>query len=135
LLRSLVAGKRILLVLDNAADENQVRPLLPGGGDCFVLVTSRRQLTGLVVADGAVPVPLGPLSPGEAHELLDRRLGDARLAADPDAAAALVAECAGVPLVLSIAAALALTQPHLPLAALATQLHARLHPDRTPSAA
>jgi DNA-binding SARP family transcriptional activator/Tfp pilus assembly protein PilF len=122
LYRSLVAGRRMLIVLDNARDTDQVRPLLPGGPECLVLVTSRRQLTGLVAAEGAHPVTLDLLSPAEAGELLAQRLGQERLAAEPGVAAELTGLCAGLPLALSIAAARAATQPGLLLATLAGQL-------------
>ena len=75
LLRTLLDGKRMLLLLDNAHDADQVRPLLPGSVGCLVLVTSRSQLTGLVVADGARLLPLGVLDGGEATSLLVGRLG------------------------------------------------------------
>ena len=84
LLRTLLDGKRMLLLLDNAHDADQVRPLLPGSPGCLVLVTSRSQLTGLVVADGARPLPLDVLDGGEAAELLARRLGAERVSAEPD---------------------------------------------------
>ena len=78
LLRTLLDGKRVLLLLDNAHDADQVRPMLPGSPGCLVLVTSRSQLTGLVVADGARLLPLGVLDGGEAASLLAGRLGPAR---------------------------------------------------------
>ena len=90
LLRTLLDGKRLLLLLDNAHDADQVRPLLPGSPGCLVLVTSRSQLTGLVVADGARPLPLGVLDGVEAAELLAGRLGAERVNAEPEAVAALV---------------------------------------------
>jgi DNA-binding SARP family transcriptional activator/DNA-binding XRE family transcriptional regulator len=122
LYRSEVADRRMLIVLDNAYDVDQVRPLLPGGPGCLVVVTSRRQLTGLVAAEGAHPVTLDLLSPAEADELLAQRLGRERLAAEPGVAAELTGLCARLPLALSIAAARAAMQPGLPLATLAGQL-------------
>ncbi len=122
LYRSLLADQRMLIVLDNARDTEQVRPLLPGGPSCLVLVTSRNQLTSLVAAEGAHPVTLDLLSPAEADELLAQRLGRERLAAEPGVAAELIDLCARLPLALSIAAAHAAMQPDLPLTALAGQL-------------
>ena len=122
LYRSLAAGKRMLIVLDNARDTAQVAPLLPGGADCTVVITSRRQLTGMIAAHGARSLTLDVLSEPEARQLLARQLGPARLAAGPEAAATLLACCAGLPLALSIVAARAAIHPHLPLAALAAEL-------------
>jgi DNA-binding SARP family transcriptional activator/tetratricopeptide (TPR) repeat protein len=122
LYRSLLAGKRVLVLLDNAADAGQVRPLLPAGPGCLVLVTSRSQLTGLVAAEGAYPLTLDVLTGADARELLARRLGPDRLSADPAAAGELIELCARLPLALAIAAARAATQPGLPLAALAADL-------------
>jgi DNA-binding SARP family transcriptional activator/tetratricopeptide (TPR) repeat protein len=121
LYRSLLAGRRMLVLLDNARDADQVVPLLPGAAGCLVLVTSRDPLAGLVAA-GARPVALDLLDRDEAVRLLARRLGPDRVAADPDATGELVARCAGLPLALAIVAARAATHPEFPLAALAGQL-------------
>ncbi|WP_173071773.1 BTAD domain-containing putative transcriptional regulator [Phytohabitans houttuyneae] len=122
LYRSLLAGRRMLVVLDNALDADQVRPLLPGSPGCLVIVTSRNQLAGLVAAEGAHPVPLDLLDPDEAARLLARRLGADRVAAEPAAVAAIVTACAALPLALVIVAARAATRPGLSLAALAEEL-------------
>jgi DNA-binding SARP family transcriptional activator/tetratricopeptide (TPR) repeat protein len=122
LYRSLIAGKRILIVLDNAATVDQVRPLLPGAPGCAVLVTSRNQLAGLAAADGARLLTLEPLTRGEAWDLLAARLGPARTAAEPRAVDDIIASSAGLPLALVVAAARACVRPGLSLAALATEL-------------
>ena len=105
LFRSQLAGRRVLVVLDNARDTEQVRPLLPGTPGCRVIVTSRNQLTGLVAHDGAQPLRLGPLSDPDARRLLVRRLGHARVAEDPAATDRIIAACAGLPLALAIVSA------------------------------
>ena len=120
--RSVLAGKRVLLLLDNAADLAQVAPLLPGGPTCTALVTSRRQLTGLVAAHGAVPLALDVLPAADATELLSRRLGAERVGAEPAAVAGIVGSCGGLPLALGVVAARAATHPRLPLATLAAEL-------------
>ncbi|HEY0718988.1 MAG TPA: BTAD domain-containing putative transcriptional regulator [Streptosporangiaceae bacterium] len=122
LFRSLLDGKRLLIVLDNARDPDQVRPLLPGSPGSLVVVTSRSQLTGLVVAEGATPLSLDVLTEEEAHELLGRRLGPDVIAAEPAAAAELVSLCARLPLALGVAAGRAATRPGFSLAALAAEL-------------
>jgi DNA-binding SARP family transcriptional activator len=122
LFRSLLNGKRVLMVLDNARDPDQVRPLLPGSPGSLVLVTSRSQLTGLVVAEGATPLTLDVLTQEEAHELLGRRLGKDVVAAEPEAASELISLCARLPLALGVAAGRAATRPGFSLAALAAEL-------------
>ena len=122
LYRSLISGRRILVVLDNARDVEQVRPLLPGSPGCVVVVTSRNHLSSLIAADGARPLTLGLLPIEEATELLARRLGSGRLAAEQQAAEEIISLCAQLPLALSIVAARAAAHPRFPLAALATEL-------------
>ncbi|MEU2169480.1 BTAD domain-containing putative transcriptional regulator [Micromonospora chersina] len=122
LYRSLLAGKRILLVLDNARDAEQVRPLLPGAPGCFAVVTSRNPLSGLVAADGAHPLTVEALSQNDARQLLAHRIGSHRTSAEPDAVAEIVDQCAGLPIALAITAARAATQPGLSLADLASDL-------------
>jgi len=122
LYRSLLADKRMLIVLDNARDEQQVRPLLPGGPGCLVLVTSRGQLLGLAAAEGAHQISLGVFTPEEARELLAARLGAGLIAADSVAVAELTGQCAGLPLALSIVAARGATCSGLSVGALASEL-------------
>jgi DNA-binding SARP family transcriptional activator/tetratricopeptide (TPR) repeat protein len=126
LYRSLLADRRVLVVLDNAHDANQVRPLLPGNAGCFVLVTSRNLLAGLVAA-GARPIVLDLLTPDEARHLLSGRLGVERIAAEPSAVADIVARCGGLPLPLSIVAAQAAVMAEFPLSALAAELGQARH--------
>jgi tetratricopeptide (TPR) repeat protein len=122
LYRSLLAGKRVLVVLDNARDAEQVRPLLPGSPGCLAIVTSRDRLGSLVAAEGAHPLTLDLLSDIEARDLLARRLGAGRVASEPDATDDIIASCARLPLALTIAAARAATSPGFPLAAIAAEL-------------
>jgi tetratricopeptide (TPR) repeat protein/DNA-binding XRE family transcriptional regulator len=119
--RGLLAGRRVIVVLDNARDAEQVRPLLPGTATALVVVTSRDQLTGLLATDGVHPLALDVLSLGESRDLLVRRLGDDRVTAEPGAVREIIAACARLPLALSIAAARA-RQTGFPLAALAAEL-------------
>jgi tetratricopeptide (TPR) repeat protein/transcriptional regulator with XRE-family HTH domain len=122
LYRSLLAGKRMLIVLDNARDAAQVRPLLPGAATCRTIVTSRNRLTGLTAIEAARPLMLDVLTSDEAHELLRQRLGEERVAAEPGAVARIVASCEHLPLALSVIAARAWARPELPLANVATAL-------------
>jgi DNA-binding SARP family transcriptional activator len=122
LYRSLTTGRRMLVLLDNARDSDQVRPLLPGSPGCLVLVTSRSELPGLVAAEGARTLRLGVFCDTDALELLARRIGPARVAAEPDVARELIRLCAGLPLALAITAARAAARPGFPLAALAEEL-------------
>lgn len=122
LYRSLLADRRILVLLDNARDAEQIRPLLPGAPGSLVLVTSRDRLSSLVAVEGARPLLLDVLSADDARRLLTNRLGAARTAAEPVAVDEIVARCARLPLALAIVAARAATNPRLPLATLAEQL-------------
>ncbi|OKI81717.1 AfsR/SARP family transcriptional regulator [Micromonospora sp. CB01531] len=124
LYRTLLADRRVLILLDNARDAAQIRPLLPGAAGCLVVVTSRDDLAGLVAAEGARPVPVGLFSADEARQLLARRLGAQRVAAEPDAAEEIIDRCAGLPLALAVVAARAATKPTFPLARFAEQLRA-----------
>jgi DNA-binding SARP family transcriptional activator/tetratricopeptide (TPR) repeat protein len=129
LYRSMLAGRRMLVVLDNAADEIQVRPLLPGSAGCLAVVTSRRPLPGLAAAEGALQVCLDLMSEAEAGELLAARLGAGRVAAEPGAVSELAALCARLPLALAVAAVRAASSPGLALTSLTEQLrdmHGRL---------
>ena len=120
--RSLLAGRRILVILDNARDSRQVGPLLPGSGGSMVVVTSRDRLAGLVSAAAAQTVCLDVLSADEAAGLLAGRLGAGRLTTEPAAAAQIIAATARLPLALAIAAARAAVQPRFPLSVLAAEL-------------
>ncbi|MEU8241955.1 BTAD domain-containing putative transcriptional regulator [Actinoplanes missouriensis] len=113
--RSALADRRMIVLLDNARDSEQVRPLLPGAPGCLVVVTSRNRLTGLVAREGARPVLVGRLGDAAARELLAKRIGEQRLAAEPAASRDLVRFCAGLPLALAIAAAHAAVRPELRL--------------------
>jgi tetratricopeptide (TPR) repeat protein len=125
LFRSLLADRRVLLVLDNARAADQVRPLLPGRGPALVLVTGRERLTGLIARDGARRLPLGPLPSGESVQLLGRLLGPDRVTAEPAATAELARVCAHLPLALRIAAANLVAGPPIPLARYVRRLRGR----------
>ncbi|WP_103514091.1 BTAD domain-containing putative transcriptional regulator [Streptomyces sp. SM10] len=120
LFRSLLASRRMLVVLDNARDEEQVRLLLPGTG--LVVITSRNRLDGLVAAEGAMPLPLDVLPEQDAASLLAGRLGAGRLDAEPEAVASIIAATGGLPLALSIVSARAAAHPTFPLETLAAEL-------------
>lgn len=122
LYRSLLDGRRMLIVLDNAASAEQVRPLLPGSPTCRVVVTSRSRLSGLIAREGASRVTLDLLSPTEAIALLGDVVGAERVAAERAAAGELASRCAYLPLALRIAAERAVTRPHVTLADLAEEL-------------
>jgi tetratricopeptide (TPR) repeat protein len=113
----------MLIVLDNARDAAQVRPLLPGSPGCLVLVTSRADLTGLSAIEGAHLLTLEVLADAEACELIEGRLGATRVAAEPQALTELAESCAGLPLALAITAARAAARPGHLLAALAAEMH------------
>ncbi|MFI7281919.1 BTAD domain-containing putative transcriptional regulator [Micromonospora chersina] len=118
LYRSLLAERRMLIVLDNCHDWDQVRHLLPGAGGSLVIATSRRRVTG---PPGAHPLHLDPLTDAEARELLTRWLGDAA-AAEPAAVDEIVARCGGLPLALALLATRTLGRPGLSLPAVAAEL-------------
>ncbi|MET8570114.1 BTAD domain-containing putative transcriptional regulator [Streptomyces sp. NPDC004783] len=122
LYRSLVQGRRMLIVLDNAADAEQAAALLPGSATCTVLITSRRRLAGLASAYGARLLTLDVLTGTEARELLARHVGHDRAAAEPEAVAGLLEHCAGLPLAISVVGARAAAHSAFPLAVLAEEL-------------
>ncbi|HZM82375.1 MAG TPA: BTAD domain-containing putative transcriptional regulator [Candidatus Limnocylindrales bacterium] len=120
LFRTTVAHKKVLLLLDNARDAAQVRPLLPGSPGSLVVVTSRNQLQGLVVGQGAHPIHLDLLSRGEAREMLSYRLGER---AQAQAVEEIIDGCARLPLALAVVAGRAATDGELSVAEVAAQLH------------
>lgn len=126
LYRSLLAGRRLLVLLDDALDAEQVRPLLPASPGCLTLVTSRNGLPGLVAA-GARPLHLDLPSAVDARTLLALRTGPGRVAAEPAAADEIVALCARLPLALALVAARAAAHPDVPLAAVAAALRRSRH--------
>lgn len=109
--RSLLADRRLLVLLDDAVSEDQVRALLPGSGACAVVVTSRSRLAGLVARDGATRLDLDVLSQEEAIALLERVIGAERASAEREAVGRLAAACAQLPLALSIAGARVTARP------------------------
>ncbi|MET7475255.1 BTAD domain-containing putative transcriptional regulator [Streptomyces sp. NPDC005648] len=124
LYRSVLAGRRVLVLLDNARDSDQLRPLLPGTPGCLTVVTSRRRLPGLVAAHGAHTLTLRPLDAEQARAFLARRLGAARLLGESRAVDEITELCAGLPLALACVAARAAAHPHFPLPAIAAELRA-----------
>ncbi|MFE9848703.1 BTAD domain-containing putative transcriptional regulator [Streptomyces sp. NPDC005576] len=122
LYRSLLTGRRVLVVLDNARDSEQVRPLLPASAGCLAVVTSRHQLQGLMAVEGAHSVTLSPLDEDDAFSLLARRLGATRVAQEAVATAEIIGLCGRLPLALAIVSARAALNPGYPLAAIAKEL-------------
>lgn len=122
LFRSLVARRRMLVVLDNARDTAQVRPLLPGAPGCLTVVTSRNQLYDLVAEHGATPITLERLPYADATELLSRRLGADRVALEQTASAEIVELAGRLPLTLAMVSARAAMNPRFSLAAIAGEL-------------
>ncbi|OIJ93268.1 AfsR/SARP family transcriptional regulator [Streptomyces colonosanans] len=123
LYRSLVADRRMLIMLDNARDADQVRPLLPGGAASTVVVTSRSHLGGLTATHGCQYLDLGTLPDDDARRILAGTLGHDRVAAEPEAISALLRRCAGLPLALGIVSARAAARRDFPLAVLASELN------------
>lgn len=124
LYRTLLEGTRTLVVLDNAFDAEQVRPLLPGSASSLALITSRNRLSGAVVHEGAVRITLQPMTADEAHELLSSVLGR-RVEAEPGAVQVIADRAGRLPLALRIAAERASRLPNTPLRALADELTRR----------
>jgi DNA-binding SARP family transcriptional activator/tetratricopeptide (TPR) repeat protein len=122
LYRSLLAGQRMLVVLDNARDDDHARPLLPGAPGCAAIVTSRNCLTGLVARDGARLLSLDVFSPAEAREALSVRLGADRVTTEPEAAAEIASLSGRLPLALALVAARAAARPRFPLSVVSTEL-------------
>ncbi|MFI6436480.1 BTAD domain-containing putative transcriptional regulator [Streptomyces sp. NPDC050759] len=126
LYRSVLSGRRMLLLLDDAFDTEQVRALLPASPGCLTLITSRRGLSGLVAA-GARPLRLDLPSTADALAVLARHIGRERPAAELPAAQEIVAHCGRLPLALAVVAARAAARPGLPLAAVAAELRRSRH--------
>jgi hypothetical protein len=122
--RGLLANRRVLVLLDNARDTDQLKHLLPGGPGSMALVTSRMQLHALVAAYQALPLTLAPLSQTDARSLLARRLGAARTAAEPEAVDRIIGLAGQLPLALANVAARAAYRPQLRLASLADEYEA-----------
>jgi DNA-binding SARP family transcriptional activator len=122
LYRSRLAGRRMLIVLDNCRDAEQTRHLLPGSPGCLVIVTSRGRLSTLLTTAGAHPLPVGLPSAAQARAALAGALGAARVAADPAAVDAVIAGCGRLPLALAVVAARAASLPRTPLAQIAAEL-------------
>ena len=122
LYRSMLAGLRMLVLLDNASDPCQVRPLLPGSAGCLTVVTSRDRLGGLAAAEGAGVLARDVLTKAEAVSLLASRVGTQPLDAEPEAADEIITACAGLPLALAIVAARVSSRHDFPLAAIAAAM-------------
>jgi DNA-binding SARP family transcriptional activator len=122
LYRTVLDDKRMLIILDNVRASDQVLPLLPSGDGCLVIITSRQLLTGLITVTGTTPLVLDLVPADDATEQLAVRIGRHRIDSEPEAAAALVDVCGGLPLALSLVAARVAAQPQLPLSALVAEL-------------
>jgi DNA-binding SARP family transcriptional activator/tetratricopeptide (TPR) repeat protein len=126
LFRTLLSERRVLVLIDNARDADDVRPLLPGTAGSHVIVTSRNRLTELVASAGAHPVTLHALSHEDARETLIRRLGQEKVETESDAVEEIIRLCGRLPLALAIVSARAAANPHFPLSAIITKLkHAK----------
>ncbi|QQQ78278.1 hypothetical protein IOD16_07345 [Saccharothrix sp. 6-C] len=113
LYRSLLAGSRVLVVLDNARAAEQVRPLLPGAPGCLVVVTNRAALSGLLISQAAMPVKLAVMPGTESVELLRRIIGPRRAGAEEDDVVRLAGVCGGLPPALRIVGSRITSRPHL----------------------
>jgi tetratricopeptide (TPR) repeat protein len=123
LLRQLLAGRRMLILLDNARDSDHVRPVVSAAGSCAVIITSRQQLTGLVHRDGAHRLTLPRLPSEDATALLRHRIGESRTAHDPQSVQNLASLCDGLPLGLRMAAEHVAARPDVPVRDLVSQLY------------
>jgi hypothetical protein len=119
--RSVTTGRRLIVLLDNAASAAQVRAVLPGPGPSLVAVTTRWRLGGLAI-DGAHFTELGPLAEPDAIDLLGRIAGAGRVSADPDAARSVVRMCGQLPLAVCVSAARLAPNPRWPVSRMATEL-------------
>ncbi len=126
LYRSLLAERHMLVLLDNARDAAQVRPLLPGTGMCQAVVTSRIEMAGLAVAEGAFPLRLNVLPDADARRMLAGRLGRERMRAEPDAVDELIEVSGRLPIALAIVAARAAARPDFPLSAMVEETRGAL---------
>ncbi len=126
LFRSIVSDRQMLVFLDNARDEEQVRPLLPGAGPAVALITSRSSLESLIASDDAHTITVGELDDGEAEELWAARLGAERLAAEPTAARKIGRAAGNLPLAICMAAARIATHPLSKLETFASEIDANL---------
>ncbi|GLY98417.1 BTAD domain-containing putative transcriptional regulator [Actinoplanes sp. NBRC 103695] len=124
LLRSILADRKVLILLDNCRDWEQVRHLLPGTGESLVITTSRRSITGMLATAGAHALSLEPLPAGEARELLAQRLGEDRTAAEPQAIDKIIERCGRLPLALALVATRSAIHPELRLGPIADALEA-----------
>jgi DNA-binding SARP family transcriptional activator len=128
LYRSLLSTRRMLVVLDNARETEQVRPLLPGSGECLALITSRSRLIGLTLREGARQMVLDVLPAHDAFGVLASHAGEDRLAAEPDVVDTIVSATGRLPLALAIVGARLSSHPDFPLRVFAEELLAKSGP-------